>query len=336
LTKTDVVPDTTLAAMKQNGVQTVFIVGGSDVISQKAIDQLLATPAFVCGGTGPRLNSSGQPTKLNVHVLAGPNRYDTNQAVDTFFAAGRVGTINLSVNAFNPIYRTALLSTGTNFPDALSAGSTSSEEFMPIILTDPNTLSTQAVNTIQDLGIQQVLVIGGPVAVTQPVVASVQAQSTMKNVYQVYGADRTGTAACFAALNLAQANGTTNAPLSNKAGALGEQCVDPGGATSPIGLSWGNDNTPPNGDNWPFVGLARGDIFPDALTAGPYLGFFNDAPLLLANDPNTLGSATTTFMQRIGAPPVAGMKAVSALQVFGGPFAITDATVAAAVAALSS
>ena len=68
----------------------------------------------------------------------------------------------------------------------------------------------------------------------------------------------------------------------------------------------------------------------------PALGFFNDAPLLLANDPNTLGGASTTFMQRIGAPPVAGMTAVSALQVFGGPFAVTDATIAAAVAALSS
>jgi putative cell wall-binding protein len=336
LTKTDVVPDTTLAALKQNGAQTIFIVGGPNVISQAVINQLLATQAFVCGGTGPRLNSSGQPVNLNVHVLAGPNRYDTNLAVNTFFPAGTVGAANFTTNAFNPAWRTAILSTGANFPDALAAGAISSEEIYPIILTDPATLSQQAINTIEDLGIQQVIVVGGPVAVAQSVVTAVQALSTMKVVFQVYGAERTATAACLAALNASQANAGVTDPLSNATGANGAACVDPGGSTSPLGKIWRPDNTAPNGDNWPFVGLARADIFPDALTSGPYLGFFNDAPLLLASDPNTLGSATTTFMQVIGRPTVPGRVPISGLVVFGGPFAVSDATVNAAVAALST
>jgi hypothetical protein len=360
LTGPDTVPQSTLQSMQQNGVQTVFIIGGSAAIHPSVISQLQNTEAFVCGGTGPRLNGSGQPIMLNVKVLAGATRYDTNLAANTFFPAGNVGIMNMTTNGFNPMWATAFLATGTNFPDALSAGALATEavcadgdfppcdeagqahtEGFPVILTDPNGLSVQASNEIADLGIQQVIVAGGPAAVSQGVVTSVQGLSLMKRVVQAYGADRTGTAACLAALNLAQANATTVAPLSNAKGSFGSSCVDPGGSTSPIGLVWGSDNAPPNGDNWgifpvgPAVGLARGDLYPDALTAGPFLGGFNDAPLMLTEDPNTLGSATTTFLQQIGVPP-AGYTPISGLVVFGGPAAVSDATVNAAQGALST
>jgi hypothetical protein len=334
--------------MQQNGIQTVFIIGGPAVIHQSVIDQLMATESFVCGGTGPRLNGSGQPIHLSVRVLAGATRYDTNLLANTFFPAGNVGAINLTTNGFNPRWRTAFLATGTNFPDALAAGAMATEgpsivagipsEGFPVIITDGTNLSPQAVNEVADLGIQQVIVAGGPVAVAQSVVTPVQGLSTMKKVVQVYGADRTGTAACLAALNLAQANATTVAPLSTAAGSFGAACTDPGGATSPVGLVWGSDNAAPNGDGWniggvPAIGLARGDLYPDALTAGPFLGQFNDAPLILTEDPSNLGAVTTTFLNQIGTPP-AGMTPISGVVAFGGPVAITDTTLNAAQAAL--
>jgi hypothetical protein len=357
LTGTDSVPASTLAAMQLNGVQTVFVVGGSAVIDQNVINTLQNTQAFVCGGTGPRLNSQGQPINLNVKVLAGPTRYDTNQAVNDFFpspACGNgpagnpfLGCANFTTNAFNQRYKTAFMSTGTNFPDALAAGAQSTEEGYPIILTDGTTLSQQAIATMTNLGIQQVVVVGGPQAVGTSVVTAVQGLSNVKKVIQVYGADRTGTAVCLAAFNLAQANATVTSPLATTTGAFGQACVDPGGATSPVGLVWGPDNTAPNGDNWtiaapisptgvntPAVGLARGDQYPDALTAGPFLGAFNDAPLLLTEDPNTLGSATSTFLGQIGATPPPGFTPISGLVVFGGSQAVSDATVTAAQAAL--
>jgi hypothetical protein len=351
--------------MQQNGVQTVFIIGGSSVIHPTVPAQLTSTQAFVCGGTGPRLNSSGQPIMLNVKVLAGNNRYDTNLAVNTFFPASRVAGINMTTNGFNPRLKTAFLATGANFPDALAAGALATEvvvctalntpgfgcpagtpvgtvtEGFPIILTDPNTLSSQAAAEFADLGIQQVIVAGGPGAVTQGVVSTVQGISGIARVVQAYGADRTATATCLAALNLAAANATIVAPLSTAKGSFGSSCVDPGGATSPVGLVWGGDNFGANGDLWaiagigPAVGLARGDLFPDALAAGPFLGFFNDAPLLLTSDPNTLGGATTTFLQQIGVPP-AGVTPMSGLVVFGGTGAVSAATVGAAQGALST
>jgi hypothetical protein len=230
--------------------------------------------------------------------------------------------------------------TGTNFADSVSAGPLSVEEHFPIILTDPNTLSPEAIAQFANLGIQQVIVLGGPSAVTAAVVTQIQGIVAIKSVIRVYGADRTATAVCLAALNKAQ----TALPLSTAAGSLGAACVDPGGSLSPVGLIWGNDNVAPNGDPWtiggvPAIGLARGDNYADALGAGPFLGGFtagiaNDAVVALTVDPNTLGAATTTFLQEIGAPP-AGQTAISGLVAFGGPEAITDATLGAAQAALS-
>ena len=354
LTGTDNLPASTIAAMQLNGVQTVFVVGGSAVIDQNVLNQLANTPAFVCGGTGPRLNSQGQPINLNVKVLAGPTRYDTNRAIDDFFPSpactvpnGFTGCANFTTNAFNPILKTAFVSTGTNFPDALAAGAQSSEEGYPIILTDGTALSQQAIAQITDLGIQQIIVVGGPQAVSTSVVTSLQGLSGIKKVFQVYGADRTGTAVCIAAFNLAEVNATVTSPLATTTGAFGQACVDPGGSTSPVGLVWGPDNVAPNGDNWaigapisqapggaPAVGLARGDAFPDALTAGPFLGVFNDAPLLLTEDANTLGSATSTFLGQIGVKAPAGFAPISGLVVFGGSQAVSDATVTAAQQAL--
>jgi hypothetical protein len=336
LTNPDAAPLATLQSMQVNGVQTVFVLGGLAVIFPSVATQLTSTQSFVCGGTGPRLSGAGTPIMLNVKGLAGPERYATNLIANTYFPAGNVGAINLTANVFNPALRTAFVVTGTNFADSVSAGPLSAEEHFPIILTDPNTLSPEAIAQFADLGIQQVIVLGGPNAVTAPVVTAIQAIKAIKGVIRVFGTDRTGTAACLAALNKAQ----TALPLSTAAGSLGSACVDPGGSLSPVGMIWGNDNIAPNGDPWningaPAVGLARGDFYADALGAGPFLGGFHDSVVLLTLDPNTLGATTTTFLNLIGMPP-AGQTAISGLVAFGGPAAITDATLGAAQAALSA
>jgi putative cell wall-binding protein len=352
LTPHDAVTDSVIAAMHFEGVQTVFITGGSAAIGPTVDSQLQATDSFVCGGTGPRLDNNGRPVLMNTRRLAGPTRYDTNLAVNTFFTPGGVESNNFTTNAFNPAYKTAFLATGVNFPDAISAGAMANDEGYPVIITDGTALSTQAINEITDLGIQQLVVVGGPVAVSTGVVSAAGALPGMKMVIQIYGGDRTGTAACLAAFNLAYVNATINTALTPGAG-LGAPCVDPGGATSPKGLVWGDlaDEGVPFGatpDIWsigaplpggtPAVGLARGDDFADALTSGPYLGGFNDAPLLLTEDPNTVGPTTTSFLQLIGnsfSRPT-GVPQISGMVVFGGAAAVSVNTVTAAQNALNS
>lgn len=70
------------------------------------------------------------------------------------------------------------------------------------------------------------------------------------------------------------------------------------------------------------VNLARGDTFPDALVGAAH-GGEELAPILLANDPDSLASATIAFLNRRQAT-------VGSLDVFGGSGALSDATVAAA------
>ncbi|HZT67053.1 MAG TPA: cell wall-binding repeat-containing protein [Acidimicrobiales bacterium] len=70
------------------------------------------------------------------------------------------------------------------------------------------------------------------------------------------------------------------------------------------------------------VNLARGDNYPDALAGGPHAGT-EKAPILLTEDPNTLGTYTTAWLQ-------GHHTTISSIHVLGGSAAITDATVIAA------
>lgn len=70
------------------------------------------------------------------------------------------------------------------------------------------------------------------------------------------------------------------------------------------------------------VNLARGDNFPDALAGGPH-GGAEGGPILLTSSPNSLGADTDAYLR-------AHTSTISSIDVFGGPLAVSDATVAAA------
>lgn len=73
------------------------------------------------------------------------------------------------------------------------------------------------------------------------------------------------------------------------------------------------------------VTLARGDNFPDALAGGPYAGV-KKSPIVLTASPSTLSSPTQAFLK-------AHSSTISGIEVLGGTSAVSDSTVAAAVAA---
>jgi len=73
------------------------------------------------------------------------------------------------------------------------------------------------------------------------------------------------------------------------------------------------------------VGLARGDLFADALAAAGRGGYARE-PILLAQDPTSLGSATTSYLQ-------ANAAQIASIDVFGLTSAISDDTASAARAA---
>jgi len=93
---------------------------------------------------------------------------------------------------------TAFLVSGTSYADAISAGPVSSRERVPLLLTDPSSLSSSVreILTTYRLGITQVVVVGGPQAVNDGVLDQLRALGI--TVRRVAGADRQATSVAIA------------------------------------------------------------------------------------------------------------------------------------------
>jgi putative cell wall-binding protein len=74
--------------------------------------------------------------------------------------------------------------------------------------------------------------------------------------------------------------------------------------------------------------LARGDLFPDALAGGPHAGLAK-TPILLTQNPDVLSEATADWLSEHS-------DTVRAIEAYGGPAAISDDTLADAVAAATT
>jgi hypothetical protein len=153
-------------------------------------------------------------------------------------------------------------------------------------------LSTPASSAITALGIRQVVVMGGPLAVADAVVTSIERLGA--SVVRVAGGDATGTA-----VELAQ---------------LEE-------APSPTGAGWRGTGG---------LCVARGNGYSDGLAGavvaadGPVSGA--PEPLLLTETPTTLGAPLTAFLLEVGSAGLGGLR-VSELTVLGGTLAVTQTAV---------
>ena len=299
LTPTASLSSDALTALKDEGIQYVYVVGGPIAVSDADVTQLGSTPAYNCGG------STATGSNLVVTRLSGQTLYDTAAAI-----AEAVGQSNVGTAAFPGAYGlyddvggaqsssastgttaepTAVLATGTGFQDAIAASPMAYAQAFPVLLTDPNALSPAAQAALTDLGIKQVIVMGGPVAVTDPVVAQVQGMGI--EVTRIAGVDYTDTATQLAGFEL---NAT------NSQGQV-------------IGLNWQASfgNT---------IELSRGDFYADGL-AGCVVGGTHKQPMLLTVDPNTVSTADTQFLNEVGA-----IAFVLKVVVFGGTQAVADST----------
>lgn len=144
------VPPATLSALSSLKTKNVVLLGGTSAVSAAVQSQLASTTSTASGGG-----------TLNVSRLSGTTRYDTMAAIDANAASAGPS----AVGTFNGL-KTAIVTTGLNFPDALSAGPIAFHEHFPIVLTDPTSLSSQASATLKALGIGQVIIEGGTAAVS--------------------------------------------------------------------------------------------------------------------------------------------------------------------------
>ncbi|GAA1980683.1 cell wall-binding repeat-containing protein [Catenulispora subtropica] len=202
LTEGHALPDATAAALRKLGATHVYLVGGTAAADGAVEAQLRALPGVT-----------------QVTREAGPSRYDTSLAIATAPPASAVGRIDGKP--------TALLASGATFPDALAGSAVASGAGLPILLSDPKTLSAQAASAIRRLGITQVLVLGGPAAVSPAVENALRALGV--STQRLAGSDRGSTAAAIASY----AVGTAGFDPSRVAFARGD---DAGGGVDALAL----------------------------------------------------------------------------------------------------
>jgi len=201
-----------------------------------------------------------------------------------------------------------------------------------------------------DLGIQQVIEPGGPVAISDAVNTTLGAEGIA--VLRLAGQDFSDTSTQIARFELGGYPGAKS-PLSTSGGPISLAASGP----HPAGLGRNNGACADSCTSESLViqtgctftaALARGDFFADALTSSVVTGS-NTEPLLLTVDPNTLGTPLTTFFNQAGSPfgidpnlgtpitPIAHTGSrVDELQPFGGPLALAASTIQAALNAISA
>jgi putative cell wall-binding protein len=238
----------TVSALATLHVHTVYVVGGTAAVSAAVIAQLQGLGYIVPA------------------AIAGADRYATAAAVATASTASApIGTVGGK--------KTAILASGANFPDALAAGSASYAAHLPILLTDPNTLSAATSAAITSLGITNVLIAGGTSAVSAAVETAVKALAGgTVTTARLAGADRFATSVAIASFDV-------NAVIS-------------GG----LGMSTAN------------IVLASGLNFPDALVASEFKSpvVLDDAlPASVATWLGTIGSAAGNILALGGTSAVA-------------------------------
>lgn len=173
LAHADVVPDVTLDALGALGVGRVVLMGGEAALSAQV---------------EARLERAG----FTVERSAGVNRYDTAAVTaDRWGRGSSIGTLGGD--------RTAILASGETFADALSAGPVAAGANLPLLLTtsEESEATRLAANTMDQIGIERVIVAGGSDAVGATVVEYLREEGFKVERWQ--GHTRAGTGATIAA-----------------------------------------------------------------------------------------------------------------------------------------
>lgn len=235
LTEPGKLPSAVTRFLARPAITTVYIVGNAAVVSA---DVERAVAAI----SGIAVN----------RIATVDTAYDA--AVEI---AGLVGTSPGSPGEVLGRGRTALLATGENFADALTAGPLAYRGEHPILLTHTSQLSAAVSTFLRDSATDHVIILGGSAAVSAAVENAVKALGV--STQRWHGADRFGTA-----IDIAEELLGTDAP---------QECFDHSGD----------------------IGLAYGWRSPDAIVSGPLLGELC-APLLLT-ERNALPPAVQNFLQ---------------------------------------
>jgi putative cell wall-binding protein len=166
LSRPDSLPTPTAQALQRLAPERIVVLGGTTAVSG-AVEGQLAAYAPV------------------VERLGGVNRYATSALVSQHFAPG---------------VPTVYVASGQNFPDALSGGALAAHRDSPVLLVGRTSLPDPVRAELVRLQPGQVVVLGGPAAVSDAVAAELAGYATGATpLRRIGGADRYAVSAAVAA-----------------------------------------------------------------------------------------------------------------------------------------
>lgn len=143
LTRQSSLPSVTRDEVLRLAPSRIFIVGGTAAVSSAVED---------------RLKSLQYPRAVVIERIGGVDRYDTAAKVATRVKTLKGGTLG-----------GAIVASGYNYPDALSAAPLAARAGWPILLTAPTWLPTTTTSALAAIDAPQTLLIGGTAAIDDTV-----------------------------------------------------------------------------------------------------------------------------------------------------------------------
>lgn len=187
--------------------------------------------------------------------IGGNNRYETAAKIAEAWTNGDKSLVNGK-------FKNAIIASGENFPDALSAAYLSQRMAAPILLVQKNSIPADTIEALRDRQVEKVFIVGGPAAVSNEVADKLRSLDTYWYDSNADDNALKTTGAKLQAQRLSSANPqndnryTTNQLVNMYAAAWG--------GTSTIGRT-----VYKYGESRKYTAIfARGDNFPDALAAG--------------------------------------------------------------------
>lgn len=129
--------------------------------------------------SGEDPSESDEPDDSSVDRADGANRYQTAIKIAQRYESG---------------VDTVYIATGQNYPDALAAAAIAGNEESPVLLVESNRLDPEVVATIQKLDPDEIVIVGGPGAVSAKVESELKAKKLATKYERMDGANRYATA----------------------------------------------------------------------------------------------------------------------------------------------
>jgi putative cell wall-binding protein len=160
------------------------------------IDRLGAADAIILGGTG----AVTPAVEAALAARLGPTRVRRIGGADRYATAELIARA-VTEKAGAAYDGTALVATGANFPDALGGSPLAAGGPWPILLATPAGLTPSTAATLDDIGVDRALILGGTGVVSPAVEAGLAGALGADEVTRLAGPDRYATAveiACWA------------------------------------------------------------------------------------------------------------------------------------------